>query len=93
MKGIPQIKFVFISSMITLLYFVAMKLIMVYQIDYTIIGVFAELLTIPFSLVALVLLVFAIMLWRKNRWHFEIFNITSILITLTTIILLISFFY
>ena len=72
-------------------YFVLIYLINLYNIDFVLIGVFRELLTIPFLLAQIVFLVISIIYLIKNKRNF--LTIISVLaLAITAIITIGSFF-
>jgi hypothetical protein len=84
-KNLTIINFVIVS------YFILIWLISFYKIDFVLIGVFGELLTIPFLIAQIVFLVIGIKFLIKNQKKF--LTIVSVLsLAICTIITIKSFF-
>ena len=84
-KKLTIINFIIVS------YFVLLWFVNIYKIDYTLIGVFRELLTIPFLLAQIVFLILGIKFLTKNKINY--FTIISLLLlAICTIITIGSFF-
>ena len=73
------------------LYFVLIYLINLYEIDFVLIGVFRELLTIPFLLAQIVFLIIGIIFLIKNPKNFLVF-VSVLALTICTFLTFRSFF-
>ncbi len=71
---------ILIGTLITLMYFLFLLLRLHFKINYVIIGVFTELLTIPFFIIPFILLYLSIKNWSKEKWNFKSINIISLII-------------
>lgn len=72
-------------------YFILIYLINFYKIDFVLIGVFREILTIPFLLAQIVFLVIGIVFLIKNRMNY-ITLISVLALAICTFITFIGFF-
>lgn len=72
-------------SIISLVYFLGVQLLWVYNVKATLVGVFVELLTIPFIISIPLLLYFSIKSWFNNKWKVERITIATIIISLITL--------
>jgi len=73
------------------LYFTLIYLINFHKIDFTLIGVFRELLTIPFLLAQIVFLVIGIRYLIKNKMRF--ITIVSLLLLVASCVYTIGWFF
>jgi len=72
-------------------YFVLIYLLNFYKIDFVLIGVFRELLTIPFLIAQIVFLAIGIKYLTKNKKHF-LTIVSLLLLTICTTVTIGSFF-
>jgi len=72
-------------------YFILLWLINYYQIDFVLIGVFRELLTIPFLIAQLVFLIIGVLFLIKNKLNF-ITIISVLALAICTVSTIGSFF-
>ncbi len=84
-RNLTIINFVIVS------YFILIWLINFYKMEFVLIGVFRELLTIPFLIAQIVFLVIGIKYLIKHKRHFSTI-ISLILLAVCTIITIGSFF-
>lgn len=84
-RNLTIINFVIVS------YFILIWLINFYKIDFILIGVFGELLTIPFLIAQIVFLVIGIKFLIKHQKHF-LTIVSVLLLAICTIITIGSFF-
>lgn len=82
-------KLIFLSSVVTLFYFLILLSISYFQLKNVIISVFAQILTIPFLVILLFLTFVSIKNWSKEKFKFTSIYLSSTTINLITIILLI----
>jgi len=80
-----------IINFVIVTYFILLWLINFYNIDFVLIGVFRELLTIPFLIAQIVFLVIGIRYLIKNQRNF-LTIISVILLAICTVITVGSFF-
>jgi len=80
-----------VVNFIIVFYFVLIYLLNFYKIDFAIIGVFRELLTIPFFIAQIILLLIGINFLIKNKRHF-LTIISVILLAICTAFTVGSFF-
>ncbi|RRO25282.1 hypothetical protein [Flavobacteriaceae bacterium 14752] len=73
------------------LYFILIWLVNVYQIDFVLVGVFRELLTIPFLMAQIVFLVLGIIYLMKSKKNL-LFIFSVLALTICAIITIGSFF-
>ena len=78
------------GSIISFIYFVTLLIISHFNIRYVLIGVFIELLTIPFLLLVLFLTFYAIKNIFKGKPSAKYNSCISLLFLITTIILLVK---
>lgn len=82
-------KLVFVSSLIIFVYFACLILINFLKLDWVILGVFRELLTIPFLLALIVLFPFSAVLFFKTKRKIGSMPFLTLLSLLATVLLLI----
>ncbi len=93
MKNLFSVKMTLYGSILSLIYFISLKLISDFNIEYTLIGVFSELLTIPFVLLAIILSIISILNWKKEKFKWNSTYFISLIFTMLTFSLIVSFFY
>ena len=81
-----------IINLTIVFYFILIYLINLYKIDYVIIGVFWELLTIPFLIGQIVFLVLSVMFLIKNKHTSFMTKISVLLLAICFVITISSFF-
>lgn len=81
--------FEFIASILLLCYFLAMIFSYNYKYDSKFLGVTRELLTIPFLLALIVLLVLALNGFRKHKYSLTSYYFYSLIISTGTVLFLI----
>lgn len=91
MKQILTTKSLTIINFLIVAYFVLIWLINFYQIDYTLIGVFRELLTIPFLIAQLIFLVLGIIHLFKNKMNL-LLAFSLLILAISTVFTFGSFF-
>ena len=72
-------------------YFILIWLINFYKIDFVVIGIFREMLTIPFLIAQIVFLVIGIKFLIKNQWNL-LTTISVLSLVICSIITIGSFF-
>jgi len=92
MKNLFSNKIILYGSIISLIYFISLKLISDFNITHTLIGVFGELLTIPFIILTIVFTIMSILNWKKEKFKLNSTYFISLIFTVLTIALVISFF-
>lgn len=85
----PTENLVFVSSLIALVYFSGLILIDYLKTDWVIIGVFRELLTIPFLLALIVLFPMATVMFFKTKKKIGSLPFFALLCLIATLLLLI----
>ena len=80
-----------IANFAIVAYFIGIWLIYTYQIDYKIIGVIGELLTIPFLVAQVVLIFLSIWYAMKNKTNL-LFKISTIALVICSTIIFGTFF-
>jgi len=75
------------GSVLILGYFISLQLLSYFDIKVVIIGVFVELLTIPFLLGIPVLLFLSIKFWKKENWILKSSYVISVIALLISIII------
>ena len=91
-KYINKVKTLIIIDLTIVLYFVGLYLINLYKIDWVIIGVFREILTIPFLIGQIVFLCIGVHFLIKMKSRNILMIISLILLTATSVITIGSFF-
>lgn len=81
-----------IINFIIVLYFIGLYFINLYKVDFVLVGVFRELLTIPFLFAQLLFLVLGIVFLIKNENRHLLTIISIILLTICAIVTIGSFF-
>ncbi len=84
-KNLTSINFIIVS------FFVLIYLLNYYKVEFVLIGVFRELLTIPFLIAELVFLVLGIQIILKNKIHF--LTLVSILVLAACSVVTIGSFF
>ena len=84
-KNLTSINFIIVS------FFVLIYLLNYYKVEFVLIGVFRELLTIPFLIAELVFLVLGIQIILKNKIHF--LTLVSVLVLAACSVVTIGSFF
>lgn len=84
-KNLTSINFIIV------LFFVLIYLLNYYKVEFVLIGVFRELLTIPFLIAELVFLVLGIQIILKNKIHF--LTLVSVLVLAACSVVTIGSFF
>jgi len=84
-KNLTIINFIIVS------YFVLIYLSYIYKIDFVLVGVFRELLSIPFLIAQIVFLIIGIKFLREHKKHL-LTVISIVLLAICTVITIGSFF-
>jgi cytochrome bd-type quinol oxidase subunit 2 len=88
-RKVKKKKIIFYLSVIILFYFIAVLLMHELKYDNFVIGVFRELLTLPFLALLIVLLVLSIVSLIKEKFIINSYPFFSLVILLITAVLLI----
>ena len=93
MKKIISRKILLVISVVIVLYFLAIYLINLYKIDFVLIGVLRELLTLPMLFAQLFFLFFGIyLLFKEEKKHRTMVWISVMLLASCSIVTIGSFF-
>ncbi len=93
-KKLTNDKLIFLSSIITFIYFITLLTLWYYKINIIILGVFIELLTIPFILLLLSLTFLSIKGSTKTKFNIKSnYFISLLLLSLIIIILIVLSFF
>lgn len=82
-------KSAFVGSVICFVYFSALILISYYQLEYVLIGVVVELVSIPLLLMLVSVLILSGYLWYKDHLSVKSRNLYSLLINMLTTTMLV----
>ena len=88
LKKTPADKIILISSVICFIYFVSLITLSHYEVQIEIVGVFVELLTIPFVILLLLLVFLSIKNSVKTKFSIKSSYFISFLLLVLTIIIL-----
>jgi len=90
-KKIRKDKALLILSLFVFLYFAFLILIYELKYDAVIIGVFREMLTIPFMVLLLILLVLSTITFIKEKFKIKSYAFYSLIILLFTLSIMVAF--
>ena len=82
-------KIIFYLSIVNLVYFISILLVDEYKLDATLIGVFRELLTLPFLALLIFIIVMSVVSWIKEKFIINSYPFFSLVISALTTALLI----
>lgn len=88
MKYMVSNKVLLYGSMLTFFYFMFLLLISAIDLNVTIIGVLAEMLTIPFLVLLAALTIFSLVGFSKEKFNIRSLSFIAMLLSMATIVLL-----
>jgi len=88
-QGINLSKIVFLSSLITFVYWLLGNLIPIYK--YAVVGALFEILWLPMMLLLFLLPLFSFFFWMKEKWSIKSLFLYSFLIGIATVVLLVLY--